>query len=351
MFEITLEINQKCNLKCKYCYLYDNNNRSMDFYLAKKSIEYAIHKVKLHEDKTIFLNFLGGEPLIDFELMKLIVEYCEGMHSLNWKYSVSTNGTLITKEVIDFLICYKFDIKISLDGNAEINNVNRVLPNGEGSYKLVNNNIPLLNYYQTKLKRAVQVTAVFTRETLKFYSYSLKFLTQVKGFKYISTTLDTNESWNPDDLLLLESEIRKGYRIFDESYDDGNPFYWKNFFNFVKGYKNQSVRNVCGAGIIDIYVNCEGRIYTCALGITNDISIGDIDYGVDENKIISLHKNNEKNKQRCNECLDKEKCNNTSCLYFNPLKNQLSCQLFKFYKRIYLVNQEKCDLLLNDFKL
>ncbi|OYP01370.1 (4Fe-4S)-binding protein, partial [Lachnotalea glycerini] len=120
MYTLSLEVVNKCNLNCSYCYLGEKKNTSMSIDTAKKAIEIAVHEVQKQYDKTLVIYFIGGEPLIAFNVIYEIVAYtksrCMEMN-LKYMFSITTNGTLLTKKIIDFFIKDKFEIKLSLDGS------------------------------------------------------------------------------------------------------------------------------------------------------------------------------------------------------------------------------------------
>ena len=76
MYTISLEINQRCNLRCRYCYLGEKNEERMSLLVGCKSLDIAFAETKKHKDKKLWVNFIGGEPLLDFELIQELVHYC-----------------------------------------------------------------------------------------------------------------------------------------------------------------------------------------------------------------------------------------------------------------------------------
>lgn len=90
MYSLTLEINQRCNLDCKYCYLGEKNGSKMSIDIANLAVDMAFEKTTVHKDKTLSVSFVGGEALLDFDLMKEIVQYIEDINtSYNYKILVS----------------------------------------------------------------------------------------------------------------------------------------------------------------------------------------------------------------------------------------------------------------------
>jgi len=125
--QLSLEITHDCNLKCKYCvyggnYLYErvNSKKYMDFDVAKKSILYIYNTIKDRVDKTFNIGFYGGEPLLNFEIIKKIVQFSKKLFK-NWflEFQITTNGTIFNKEIIEFLVLNDFFTLISLDGPKE----------------------------------------------------------------------------------------------------------------------------------------------------------------------------------------------------------------------------------------
>ena len=140
MYGITLEINQRCNLQCEYCYLKEKNNSAMLMETAIRSIDHAFDNVRIHKDKKLVFDFVGGEALLDFELLKKIVEYIESVnkvYSYTVIYGLTTNGTLFTNDIVDWLARYNFNLKLSIDGDRQVTNMGRKMKNAEDYVKSV----------------------------------------------------------------------------------------------------------------------------------------------------------------------------------------------------------------------
>ena len=160
---LILQVTQNCNLRCEYC-IYSGNydtrkhsNNRMSFEIAKKSIDFLIEHSK--KRNKIYIGFYGGEPLLEFSLIKKCIEYIEKVAvGKEIGYVMTTNATLFTDEIIDYIVKHKFKLTISVDGPREIHNRSRIFANREeGSYDIMIKNIEKIHlkypkYYQECVK-------------------------------------------------------------------------------------------------------------------------------------------------------------------------------------------------------
>ena len=175
MISITLEVNRKCNFRCTYCYMKEKLDYEMSYETAVRSIDWAIKKYESDRspDKEIDVDFIGGEPLCSLPLIKETIAYInEKYPDIKFVYSMTTNGALISEDVVSFFIENDFFIKISLDGRKEDNDMNRVWASGKGTFDDVIRKFKYLNRYQIELNRGVQVNSVVTKNNYKNYSFN-----------------------------------------------------------------------------------------------------------------------------------------------------------------------------------
>ncbi|PEP90435.1 radical SAM/SPASM domain-containing protein [Bacillus toyonensis] len=139
---LTLFMIQECNLRCTYCYgeegEYHDKGR-MNEKVAFAAVDYLLKRSKPGL-KDLTLIFFGGEPLLNFSLIQKTVQYAleKGKeHNKNFRFSMTTNGTLITPKIREFLEKNKISVQISIDGNEKTHNFNRFYKGGQGSYDIV----------------------------------------------------------------------------------------------------------------------------------------------------------------------------------------------------------------------
>ena len=143
---IYLQITQNCNLRCNYC-VYSGNyqnrthsNKIMDFEMAKKAIDYLVKHS--YDSFECTVGFYGGEPLLEFELIKKVISYIKSNYpDKKFSYTITTNGTLLSSEIANYLVENNFSLVISLDGHKECQDTNRRFINGKGTFDVIMKNL------------------------------------------------------------------------------------------------------------------------------------------------------------------------------------------------------------------
>lgn len=138
---VQLIVSDGCNMQCSYCYGKYYKNMPVDHLMSKeigiKAVEFA-HAVGAKN-----IGFFGGEPLLNFHLVKAVIEYCEKKGYV-FQFGMTTNGTLVTKEIAEYAKKHKLLISVSVDGDSTTHNLSRKYPSGKGSYADVLRGIKLL---------------------------------------------------------------------------------------------------------------------------------------------------------------------------------------------------------------
>jgi uncharacterized protein len=163
--QLLLELTVNCNLNCRYCqtsgkYAPNNAVRDMTKKTCKKAVDFFCVKTMDVEKPTI--SFYGGEPLLKFDLMKETVEYVKETYGRDkFTFNITTNGTLLTKEAIDFFIQHDFLLMVSLDGPEQINDRYRVTREGKGTFHTIMKNLEFIKAYNSDYySRNVSISSV-----------------------------------------------------------------------------------------------------------------------------------------------------------------------------------------------
>ncbi|GAA0125965.1 hypothetical protein UT300019_18670 [Clostridium sp. CTA-19] len=313
---ITLCVTEDCNLKCKYCYMKGKNNlKKMTFETAKKSVDYILKNKDIFYEGAVVWDFIGGEPFLEIDLIDRICDYIKlQMYILDhpwfeaYRFSFSTNGILYcTDKVQNFIKKNKghLSIGISVDGNKVKHDLQRVYPNGRGSYEDVVKNVPLwLEQFKGK-----ETKATFSHEDLPYLKDSIINLWNL-GIKNVAANVVFEDVWVQGDELILENQLDElgEYILENNLYND----YSVRFFDPSIGHpleEEDKKKNFCGAGNM-LAIDCEGNFYPCIRFLDFSLdkkmgrNIGNIDVGIDKDKIrpfLALNLENQ-SKKECLEC-------------------------------------------------
>ncbi|ONI45313.1 hypothetical protein AN641_00565 [Candidatus Epulonipiscioides gigas] len=265
---ITLILVQACNLACGYCYAQEGEYADkgiMSKEVALNAIDYLLENSGDRQD--LYITFFGGEPLLCFELIKEIVAYCKSKEKTsgkNFKYNMTTNGTLLTNEISQFIIKNKISTMISIDGDIEQHDSKRYYKNGNGCYNEIIEKTTYLREQKYLSARAtisdsnLELKKIFEHlAVLDFKSIPMapayNLLTDNEHKLYVK---ELNNLCNYFENL-LKSDITKAKKL---------RILWKVITNIHNG----SIRyTACGAGINGIAIDINGNFYPCHRFVSN----------------------------------------------------------------------------------
>ena len=345
---VCLNIIHACNLRCKYCFAdegeYNGHKGKMSLETAKKAIDYVVKRSGPR--KNIEIDLFGGEPTMMMDTIKEIIAYArenEAKWNKRIRFTMTTNATLLTDEMMDYMDKELENIILSIDGRKEVNDKVRIRFDGKGSYDQILPNIKKMVAKRDKTK-AHTVRGTFTRENLDFYE-DVKMMVD-EGFREISIEPVVLEDGHP--LALRKEDLPKIFESYDKLYDElvqkkaeGKEF---NFYHFkvdLNGgpcvYKRISG---CGAGFEYVAITPQGEVYPCHQFVGKEEyklgSIYDDSYNADLG--MSFKKAHIYNKPKCRNCWAifycSGGCQANNIAFNNDINNpyDIGCQMQK--KRI-----------------
>lgn len=348
MYSLTLELNQICNLRCRYCYLGEKSGAEMEINTAQKAIDLAFSNTKIHKDRRLWIDFIGGEPLLSFHMIKKLIDYIEKKNeSCQYQlfYSTTTNATVLSEEITDYLILKKFSLKISLDGRKEVNDRNRIAVTGGSVHDEITGRLPLLQRYESVTGKYTQVTNVITKNNYLDYYDTLVYLTDALGFKRIDSAIDLTAPWDEEELRRLEEIMQSSLWYFLERAAENRGFHWE-FANRMLRFQEKKQRfYTCGGGLVSMYVRTDGSIFACPGNLRPEMSIGHVDRGYEREKLCFLKTLEGIENERCRACGLYEACTANSCVMQNMQLTgdynkpaPVLCHMNRMLYRIYLKN-------------
>ena len=314
---LCLHIAHDCNLACKYCFAeegeYHGRRALMDFETGKKALDFLIENSGSR--RNLEVDFFGGEPLMNWQVVKDLVAYGreqEKLHDKHFRFTVTTNGVLLNDEIQDFVNKEMDNVVLSLDGRKEVNDRMRPFRNGKGSYDLI---VPKFQKLaDSRNQERYYVRGTFTRDNLDFSNDVLHFA--ALGFKQMSIEPVVGPETDPyaireEDLPVIMEEYDKLAKIMIEREKEGKGF---NFFHFMidlEGGPCVAKRlSGCGSGTEYLAVTPWGDLYPCHQFVgQEEFLMGNVDEGVKRPEIADDFRScNVYSKEKCKNCFAKFYC-------------------------------------------
>lgn len=334
--KITLQVTQNCNFRCSYC-PYSNNDgtqrkhssKVMSWEIAKKSIDFLLnHSIDSEE---INIGFYGGEPLLEFNLIKKSIEYAEQIFDgKKLVFTITTNATLLTNEIIEYFVSHNVDVLISLDGPKEINDKNRVFASsGQGTFDTVLTRIN--ETYQKYANQDKNISVNMVMDPQNDFDDINSIFTNHNVFNKIlvrSTIVD--DSVNPEKIVFTEKftckyEYQKflaflhGIHRIEKS--KLSPIVHREYTNIEnninKMLPSNNLPNVsapggpCVPGKMRLFISVDGTFFPCERVSETScaMKIGDIENGFILESAKSILNIGSLTSNQCKECWAFNRCN------------------------------------------
>ncbi len=315
---LCLHIAHDCNLACRYCFAkegeYNQSKRElMSYEVGKRALDFLVENSGSRHNLEV--DFFGGEPLMNFDVIKALVKYgrsIEEEKKKKFRFTLTTNGVLLNDEILDFANKEMSNLVLSIDGRKEIHDKMRPFRGGQGSYdKIVDkfkhaaDSRDQMNYY---------VRGTFTRNNLDF-SEDVKHLADL-GFEQISVEPVVAESTEEyaireEDIPFILDQYDKLALDLLERRKNGKPV---NFFHFMidlTGGPCVAKRlSGCGSGTEYLSVTPTGDLYPCHQFVGKDeFKLGDVYTGITNREVQNEFKLcNVYAKDKCRDCFARFYC-------------------------------------------
>ncbi len=290
---LCLHVAHVCNLNCSYCFAsqgkYSGERAVMSLEVGKRALDFLIENSGTRHNLEV--DFFGGEPLMNFDVVKELVAYArerERETGKNFRFTLTTNGVLIDDDVIDFANRECSNVVLSLDGRREVHDRYRVDYAGNGSWGKI---VPKFQ----KLVEARGGKDYYMRGT--FTHANPDFLNDIKemlslGFRELSmepvvTSPEDPSALTEEDLPIVLDQYEKLAEMMLEKHREGDPFTFYHYMIDLKGgpciYKRVSG---CGSGTEYMAVTPWGDLYPCHQFVGDEkFKLGNIWDGVDNKNI------------------------------------------------------------------
>lgn len=339
-----LHIAHDCNLRCKYCFAstgdFGTGRKLMPLEVGKAAIDFLLEKSVGRENLEV--DFFGGEPLMNFDVVKEIVKYArskEKEYNKNFRFTITTNGLLLTDDKIEYINKEMSNVVLSIDGRKEVNDKMRVRVDGSGCYdKIVENYKKLV---AGRGDKEYYVRGTYTKYNLDFAEDVIHLYNA--GFDQISV-----EPVMEDDSIeyaITEADLDKIYAEYDKLVDkvaelkkEDEKF---NFFHFMIDLDQgpcviKRLRG-CGSGNEYVAITPDGDIYPCHQFVGHEeYKMGNLEeHTFNENIKKEFAGCHVYSKPTCRDCWAKfycsGGCNANNYIYNGDIHNayELSCKIMR----------------------
>mgnify|MGYP005885592973 CR=1 FL=1 len=314
---LCLHIAHDCNLACRYCFAeegeYHGRRALMSYEVGKKALDFLI--ANSGSRRNLEVDFFGGEPLMNWQVVKDLVAYGreqEKIHNKNFRFTLTTNGVLLNDEVMEFCNREMSNVVLSLDGRKEVNDKMRPFRKGAGSYDII---VPKFQKFaESRNQMNYYVRGTFTRNNLDFSNDVIHFADL--GFKQMSiepvvAAPEEPYSIREEDVPQILEEYDKLAVEYIKRKKEGRGF---NFFHFMldlqQGPCVAKRLSGCGSGTEYLAVTPWGDLYPCHQFVGNEkFLLGNVDTGIvntetrDEFKLCNVYA-----KETCKDCFARFYC-------------------------------------------
>lgn len=314
---LCLHIAHSCNLNCSYCFAsqgkYHGERALMSYKVGKQALDFLVANSGTR--RNLEVDFFGGEPLINFNVVKELVAYARSIekeHNKNFRFTLTTNGMLIDDDVIEFANKEMSNVVLSLDGRKEVHDRFRVDYAGNGSYDKI---VPLFQ----KLVKAREDKNYYMRGT--FTHHNPDFLNDIKamldlGFTELSMepvvcAPDDPSALTEEDLPIVLKQYEELAELLIERRKQGKPFTFYHYMIDLKGgpciYKRVSG---CGSGTEYMAVTPWGDLYPCHQFVGEEkFKLGNVYDGVTNTNVQNeFARTNVYTRPECRDCWAKLYC-------------------------------------------
>ena len=315
---LCLHIAHACNLSCKYCFaeegLYHGKKAElMPYEVGKQALDFLV--ANSGNRRNLEVDFFGGEPLLNFDVVKQLVEYgreLEKTHDKHFRFTLTTNGVLLNDEIMEFANREMDNVVLSIDGRKEIHDMMRPFQRGDGSYDII---LPKFKKFaDSRGQQKYYARGTFTHNNLDF-SEDVLHLADL-GFKQISVEPVVAQS--TDDYALQEEDLPKLFEEYDKlaaemvkRHGTDKDFTFFHFMIDLEGgpcvYKRLSG---CGSGTEYMAVTPSGELYPCHQFVgTEGFKMGDVWTGITNTEMQTQFKGcNVYSRPACKDCFAKFYC-------------------------------------------
>ena len=331
---LTLQVTQKCNFRCSYCSYSDeemtrnrkHSAKSMTWATAKKAIDFFCGRIR--DTKKVNIGFYGGEPLLEFDLIKQAIEYAEDrLEGKQYSFNMTINGSLLTLETARYFSDKNVSVLISLDGPKEIHDKNRKLAaDGSGTFDIIQRNLQVIEEELPEYLSSISYNSVI--DPINDYSHAKHYFASSFAQSTVSTPFMDPQVGTS---LIYSNEFVAAYKIEQLlgflhiqgaiSQNEMSPLS-KQFSSSLKSsigkFKMRSELpdrighgGPCLPGVLRLFIDVDGNMFPCerVSEASDAMKIGHIESGFNYDNALALLNVSNLTEDKCRNCWALTHCN------------------------------------------
>ena len=314
---LCLHIAHDCNLACRYCFAeegeYHGRRALMSYEVGRAALDFLI--ANSGSRRNLEVDFFGGEPTLNLEVVKRLVAYGrqqEKLHNKNFRFTLTTNGVLLNEEIMEFANREMANVVLSIDGRKEVNDHMRPFRSGAGSYDLI---VPKFQRFaDSRNQQRYYVRGTFTRHNLDFSKDVMHYVDL--GFRQIS--IEPVVGGDTDPYAIQESDLPRTFEEYDILADQiieyerkGKGFQFFHFMIDLEGGPCVAKRlSGCGSGTEYLAVTPWGDLYPCHQFVGDEqFRMGNVTDGITRPEIAGEFRScSVYSKEKCRTCFARFYC-------------------------------------------
>jgi uncharacterized protein len=259
---IDLDLTVKCNLNCDYCFK-EKKNKDMSLATAQDAVVWLIFASL--DVKKIYVNMIGGEPLLKFDMISRLVPFAKRrayQHNKLIHFGITTNGTIMSQEILDFWRQWNIGFHTSIDGCPPAHDRHRHFRDGRPSSSLLERNIPKI----LAIRPNTTARATILPDTVKYMARSFDYLLNM-GYRSMAFVPGSFAEWNRPNMNKFREQFRIVSQRMQELFRKGSfvrlKFFDEGCKSIAEGQKSRAGRPACGAGRGMVLIDVNGDIWPC----------------------------------------------------------------------------------------
>ena len=338
-----LNVTQKCNLACKYCFVCQQP-KEIDYKTAQDAAKFLARNA-LESGTRPSINFFGGEPMLRYkDIIKPLTEWIRDVYGDSFELSLTTNGTLLTEEIMEFFDENNIGMLFSIDGDKTTQDINRPYHSGKGSFESLEPIIDLVLKYHPNMTFRATIDPPTHKELFNNYMFAVR-----KGYTNSFFIPNSFSDWSDKELEELDIELDKicdyyiaelkagrkpmNFSHFDRARADIKRIAMLKDDDYREDGKGLPACGRCGLGASRFAaIGITGNIYSCQemvenLEVGDKFKIGNIYDGIDDDKRLDLANSFDtqnvvcSRKEFCDDCIKRRVCDG-GCSINNFFKNK-----------------------------